>query len=117
MFYSARLYLRDRWIGSSVAGGTLCFIMSLWYALRHIPAAGEPIFLHYNSIFGVDLVGEWWKLLFIPGLGLLMLLANGLISWRIFTTERVAARFIMLCTTVLELALWLEVMFIVHLNS
>ena len=117
MSYSVRLYLRDRWILSSIGGSALCFIITLWYALRHIPATGEPIFLHYSSIFGVDLVGEWWKLLFIPGLGLLMLLGNGLISWRIFGAERAVARFIMLCTTALELALLFEVMFIVHLNS
>ena len=117
MFYNARLYLRDWWILSSIAGGAICLIISLWYALQHLPAASEPIFLHYSSIFGVDLVGEWWKMLFLPVTGLLILLINGLASWWLFGTERVVARFIMFWAALFELAILFEVMFIVRLNS
>lgn len=37
---------------------------------------GDPMILHYNMDFGVDLVGPPSQLLVVPGLGLVILVAN-----------------------------------------
>ena len=36
-----------------------------WLLWQISPTSGQ-IFLHYNILFGVDLVGPWWKILYLP---------------------------------------------------
>ena len=37
-----------------------------WYVVSNIHSSSGQIFLHYTSLFGVDLVGEWWKIFYLP---------------------------------------------------
>lgn len=36
----------------------------------------EPIILHYNIYFGVDLIGEWYRIFFLPASATILLLIN-----------------------------------------
>ena len=84
MAYPLKLYLRN--IPNAVMIG-VCLLanaaMWIWIAWQ-IPKQAEPIFLHYNIIFGVDRVGTFQELLLIPSLGLGILVVNYILGWLAF---------------------------------
>ncbi|MFH1426593.1 MAG: hypothetical protein ABIG66_04175 [Candidatus Kerfeldbacteria bacterium] len=47
--------------------------------LWKLPYTSDPVFLHYNIYFGIDLTGSWYELLWIPGSGLAALVINSVI--------------------------------------
>jgi hypothetical protein len=58
---------------------------SIWailgWGVRYYP---ESMPLHYNIYFGPDLFGPWYQILFIPGLGLCLLLLDFLFALYFF---------------------------------
>ncbi|MFA6909244.1 MAG: hypothetical protein WC289_05195 [Patescibacteria group bacterium] len=58
-------------------GISLCalIVQGILLALRLHPTA-DPVPLHYNIYFGIDLIGAWWHIFLFPGIGLLILLLN-----------------------------------------
>ncbi len=49
-----------------------------------------PIFLHYNIYFGVDLIGEWYHIfIYLPAIGLISNFINLLISYILYSRERI----------------------------
>lgn len=50
-----------------------------------IKPGSEPIILHYNIYFGVDLIGEWYRIFFLPASATILMLINialGVITYR-----------------------------------
>ena len=117
MFWGIKLYLRDPWIAAAGGAAALFFLGGIIYGLLNFNPGGEPVFLHYNSIFGVDLVGQWWRILYLPALAFGIGIINGFISLNLFPRERLAARFVAVFTVLIELAFLLEGVFIIKLNS
>ena len=76
VFYNPKLYLRDYWVGPVFLGSVLAQIVMWWYLLVNIHPTVEQIFLHYNSVFGIDLIGNWWQIFYLPAGGLLILVIN-----------------------------------------
>ena len=52
-----------------------------------------PIILHYNVYFGVDVIGDWWQVYYLPLIGLLIWREYNF--WAIFLSakERIVAIF------------------------
>lgn len=46
------------------------------------------IFLHYNVLFGVDLIGPWHRIFLVPLAGLSILIVNALIGWFLFSKDK-----------------------------
>lgn len=46
------------------------------------------LFLHYNILFGVDYIGEWWRVLFLPITGLLIFIMNFILGWLLFHKDK-----------------------------
>lgn len=111
MFYSPKLFLRDWWINIPLLISLGLQLFMWWYLLSHFHSGTEQIFLHYNIIFGVDLVGNWWQIFYLPAGGLLALLVNYFFSWYSYGTDRLLARFLSvwtaLATFFLVIAVWL----------
>ena len=117
MFYSPKLYFRDLWI--SVPLASIALIQAfLWFSLlRNVTADSGQIFLHYNIIFGVDLVGDWWQLYYLPGVGLLIVLLNYLFSSATYASDKFLARFLSGWTLFFHLFLAIGILLLVRLNS
>lgn len=66
--------------------------IGLWVALfwTAVPT-DSPIILHYNIYFGVDVVGNWKSLFFMPTLALGMLLLNLGLARFFYYKERLIA--------------------------
>jgi len=60
-----------------LSGLGLLFNLFNWSWLWvQIPGGEEYLFLHYNILFGVDKIGESWKVFYVPLLGLFILIIN-----------------------------------------
>lgn len=116
MFYSPRLYFRDWRINVPLAGSVILQAIMWWYVAARISPTSEQIFLHYNIIFGIDLVGEWWKMFYLPASGAGILLVNYLLSYFLYGSDRLLARLISFLTVFIEILLLVGIVLIVRLN-
>ncbi len=109
---------KDRWdLFGLVSGGIGVLLLALSWALLlwKVPYTDGQVLLHYNIYFGVDLVGPWKQLLWMPLSGSVILLLNGsLVQWGGFTSF--VRRIILVSTAALELVLLAATLFVVLLN-
>lgn len=116
LFYSPKLYLRDWWITGSLLVAVFLQIFMWWYLIANIHPTSEQFFLHYNIIFGIDLLGSWWRIFYLPAGGLLLLLVNLVASWLIYGSEKLLSRVLAITTAFLHIGLLLALWLIVGLN-
>jgi len=117
MFYSPRLYFRDLWISLPLIGVFFAQIYIWWDLIANInPDAGQ-IFLHYNIVFGVDLVGDWWRIYLLPGIGLLVLVVNYILSFYFYRSDKFMARLLSLWVLLFHALLLAGTVFLVKMNA
>lgn len=116
MFYSPKLFLRDWWILESLVVVALSQVFIWSYLIYYIHPSAEQLFLHYNIVFGVDLVGAWWKIYYLPVGGIVTLLINYLFSIAFYDTDKILARFLGVLSAVIHVFLVIAAVFIVGLN-
>jgi hypothetical protein len=101
---------KDRWFWGMLA---LAFVanMALWGWLSgqfmHLP---ERIPLHFDSAGQVDLVGPKAGLLLIPGIGALVLLANGALGFLLHHRERLASHLLIAIALTVQAVVWYAVL-------
>ena len=116
MFYYLKLYFRDPWVAIPLVGSVVLQALNWWYILTRIHPQTEQIFLHYNIIFGVDLIGNWWKIFYLPGFGTLILFINYTMSFWSYGRDKVLAHVLSVSTFIFEVFLAVAVVMIVGLN-
>ncbi len=90
--YPLKLYFKKLYIGGFFGAGLLVNI-GIWLTLWWKMAGTEgDIFLHYNILFGVDLIGPVWKVYLVPILGLVILIINFLIGWFFYKQDKFIAQ-------------------------
>ncbi len=114
--YSPHLYLKDKTILVPMVGSVLLMAAMWWYVVSRISPTNDAIFLHYNTIFGIDLVGEWWKIFFAPVIGVGVFLVNYFLSFAFYATNKLPSRFFSFFTLFFEALLLVGVVLIVRLN-
>ncbi len=77
----------------------------LWLYLTVSPKE-LPVPLHYNIYFGIDLIGEWYKIFFIPFSGFVILFINFLISFIIYRKQKIISYFLSALTGLFQLFLF-----------
>jgi hypothetical protein len=71
---------------------TVVLNLLVWLSIAlFIKPQDDPIFLHYNVLFGVDYLGLWWKILFLPLTGIMITLVNGVLGWLLFSKDKFVA--------------------------
>ena len=63
-------------------------IVSFGWLAYYIKPQEEQIFLHYNALFGVDLIGPWYKIYYLPTAGLLIIVVNTILGWILFRRSK-----------------------------
>ena len=116
MFYSPKLYFRDPWISMPLVGVILIQIFLWWYLISNIHSDAGQIFLHYNIIFGVDLVGDWWKIYLLPLAGVVVILFNYFFSLMFYSVDKFLARFLSAWVLFFHLFLMIGITLLVRLN-
>ena len=116
MFYSPKLYFRDPWVSAPLLGVILVQIFVWWYLVANIRTDAGQVFLHYNIIFGVDLLGDWWKIYFIPLAGILVILINYFFSLMLYSVDKFLARLMSFWVLFFHLFLMIGIFLLVRLN-
>lgn len=63
-------------------------LASWLYIFLYIKPQSEPIFLHYNIYYGVDLIGNWYQIyLYIPFIALVVYFINAFISYILYRRD------------------------------
>ena len=89
----------------------------LWgYLAFNIHPKTEPIFLHYTALFGVDLVGAWYRLYFLPLGGLIIILLNFLLGWRLYQRDLFSGAVLAMVAVLGQIFLALAGIVLVFLN-
>jgi len=116
MLYSPKLFVRDSWVLFPLSVSIFLQVWGWWYTATHIHASAGQIFLHYTSLFGVDLVGGWWKIFYLPAGGLLIILVNFVVSFLFYRMDKFLSRFLSIFTLFVEIFLTIAIWLIVGLN-
>lgn len=76
-----------------------------------------PIILHYNVYFGVDVIGAWWQIYFLPLIGLLILSVNTLLGYLFYQQkERIVAHLLLLATFIVQICISIAVASLLLIN-
>jgi len=86
----------------------------VWYFVK---PQTEPYLLHYNIFLGIDLIGDWWKMFFLPGLGLVILLINFILSFFLLVKEKILTFYLTTVSSAAQVFLILALIFIILLNN
>lgn len=76
----------------------------------------EPVILHYNIYFGIDLIGDWYKIYTLPLFGLVIFFINSLLSVIIYQKEKNLGYFLMTVNSIVQIFLMLSGVFIILQN-
>lgn len=117
MIYYLKLYLRDYWINVPLIIGILAQIFMWIYLPLNIETDTGSLFLHYNIVFGVDLVGPWWEILYVPISGLIILLLNGLFSYFIHKADKLLSRLLFAWAAFSNIFLVVVSILLIQINS
>ncbi len=89
--YPLKLYLRKKQNLVLLGLGLLLNAASwIWLSLNIHPYL-DQVFLHYNILFGVDLVGQWYAVFALPLAGLLIIISNAVLGWILYKQDAFAA--------------------------
>ena len=78
--------------------------IAMWLTVLFvIQPTDQPVILHYNVYFGIDSIGDWRNIYFMPALALLFLLVNIVLSRFFYYKERLASYLFALMALVIQL--------------
>lgn len=76
-----------------------------------------PIILHYNVYFGVDVIGIWKQIYFLPSIGLVILGVNTVLGYLFYQQkERIAAHLLILATFIVQICISIAVASLLIIN-
>lgn len=85
--------------------------------LWRIPQGTETLFLHYNIYFGIDSIGGWKQLAWIPGSGLAIAVLNSVLIFLSTQTDRMIKMTVSILTVAFEVMLATAAVLIILLNT
>lgn len=99
------LYFKDKFIRWGLII-SLFLNLFLWVILyRKIPIQVEPIVLRYNIYVGINLIGSWWQVFYLPLIGLAIIIFNFLLAKMMLVKENFLARLLAVVTVICQIFL------------
>lgn len=88
-----------------------------WFFLAYkIKPQADPIYLHYTIYFGVDLIGQWFRLFIMPAVGTLVWLVNFVFAFFIYRKGVFISYLILWITFFLQFSLLFASYLIIRAN-
>ncbi|OGY83771.1 MAG: hypothetical protein A3F54_05325 [Candidatus Kerfeldbacteria bacterium RIFCSPHIGHO2_12_FULL_48_17] len=89
----------------------------LWaFFVYKFPPQEEPLVLHYNIYFGIDLIGPWWQIFFLPATGAVIWLVNILLAAFFYSRDRFLAAILVSTSLLIQIILTVSAVFITLIN-
>jgi len=77
--------------------GTLFLDLASWgIIVYYIRPVDLPIVLHYNVYLGVDVIGDWWQVYFLPIISNVFLIVNTILAYTFYQRKERLAGYIFL---------------------
>lgn len=115
--HKIKIYLKNRVIQINLS---LSIILNalLWAVLIYqIKPQEMPLMLHYNIYFGIDLIGQWYQVFYIPASGLIIFLINFGFSFIIHNKDKVLSYFSLIISSISQLILLVAGILVILLNQ
>lgn len=98
--------------------GTIFASLANWGILIfYIRPVDLPIVLHYNVFLGVDIVGGWWQLYFLPIIADLFLIVNVVLAYIFYQKrERLAAHILLLASFFVQFGVAIALAALIMIN-
>ncbi|MEI7890726.1 MAG: hypothetical protein WCI36_02045 [bacterium] len=98
--------------------GALLVNIANWGVIAYfIRPVDFPIILHYNVYFGVDVIGPWWQIYFLPIIGLAILGANAVLGYLFYQQkERIVAHLLILGSLIVQVSISIAVASLLMIN-
>lgn len=116
MWYSIKNYFRDLWTIVPTLGCVLVEVGMILYGFKNIKPTENGIFLRYTILVGPSLQGEWWKLYYLPIIGLVIFLFHFLFGLLLYKQYKIMARFISVCTLLLLICIGAAFFLLIGIN-
>ncbi len=114
--YPLKLYLRKKQNLVLLGLGLGLNLASwIWLSLNIHPHL-DQVFLHYNTLFGVDLVGPWYAVFALPSAGLFIMICNAILGWMLYKEDPFAAYLLNAVSIFVNLLLLISTALLVFLN-
>ncbi|MFA6271490.1 MAG: hypothetical protein WC693_00085 [Patescibacteria group bacterium] len=108
--------LRNKIIGVALLIA-LFLNLGIWILLyMNIKPSPDPVFLHYNIYFGIDLIGDWYRIYIIPLSGLLIILVNYFVGVIMYSSKRILSYLIVIFTIPVNMFLALAAVLLAFIN-
>jgi len=103
-------FWRDR-LGLALLAGALTAVVALFALLSaRFPALPRSLPLHFDAKGAPDVLAPQGQIFFLPLIGLLVLLANGILGGLLYRRERLLAYLLWSGAAVIQILLWVAVM-------
>ncbi|PIR75168.1 MAG: hypothetical protein COU34_04355 [Candidatus Magasanikbacteria bacterium CG10_big_fil_rev_8_21_14_0_10_43_9] len=114
--YPLKLYIKKKQNIILLGSSLLLNIASwVWLLVNIRPSVGQ-VFLHYNILFGVDLVGSWYSVLSLPIAGFFIILLNAVLGWFLYKQDHFAAYLLNAIAVLVNIFLLVSSALLVFLN-
>lgn len=111
-----RFFFKDHLIGYPAFIALLSSIVAvIWFGIKIKPTK-ELIFLHSTRYLGVDLIGQWHLVYFLPLGSLLVLLFNVLLGYFLAPRDKILTYLLTISAAVVAIILLIQSVIIVRLN-
>lgn len=116
-YYPLKLYIKKLSVGGFFGIGLIVNI-AIWLMLwLQIPRTEEHIFLHYNILFGIDLIGPATHVFFVPLAGLVILVVNFVAGIFLYNKDKFTAQLLAFAAAFVHIFLIIAASLLVFLNT
>jgi hypothetical protein len=116
-FFPDKDFLRNPIVFFLLIAVLLLNLASLVVLSVFIEKSDSPVILHYNVYFGVDLIGDWWQIYIMPGMGLFFAATNLFLAAHFYQQkERIASYCLMLASLIIEVGVFISSVSIALIN-
>lgn len=112
-----KTFVSDRLNFFSLGLALLINIIQWAFIYFKLKPSGQNVLLHFNVIYGTDLVDKDYYIYLIPGIALACLLANLIISYVMFQKEKLASYFLNISTIPIQIIFFVAGLILVFANN
>lgn len=117
MIAMLKIYLSDIYIRWMLLSALVLNIGLLVFLFFFIKQSNIPIALHYNVDWGVDYLAEVKEIILLPLIGFFIFLFNGVLSFRLWSRNRVLSYYLSAIVLLSEIFLCLAGIALYMINS
>lgn len=112
-----RFFFKDAFILNFFIPALLLNIASWLSLMWQINAKHATFFLHYTVYFGVDWTGQWYKIFFVPLVGLLILLGNFTTAFIFYRSRKIISYLLVIAAVFTQVLVLLQSILLILMNS